>query len=48
MLECADLDAARAVLAALPFTEAGLVAYDVMALRPFTPVLGALLAPSPS
>ncbi len=37
MLECADAEAARGVLASLPLVQAGLVEFDVIPLGPFLP-----------
>lgn len=36
MLECADLDAARAALAALPLVAAGLITFDLIPLVPYS------------
>ncbi len=43
LLECPDLDAAHAALASLPLVQAGLIAFDVIALRPY-PGLARLFA----
>lgn len=44
MMECADADEARGVLATLPLVQAGLVEFDVIPLGPFVP-LAMLFAP---
>ncbi len=36
MLECSDLDAARAALATLPLVEAGLISFDLYPLSAYT------------
>jgi len=36
MLECADADEARAVLDTLPLVQAGLIAFDVWPLVPYS------------
>ncbi len=35
MLECADVEEARAVLGTLPLVKAGLIAFDVIPLAPY-------------
>lgn len=35
ILECADLDEARAVLGTLPLVREGLIAFDLIALKPY-------------
>ena len=35
MLECSDIDAARALLARLPLVQAGLITFDVIPLVPY-------------
>lgn len=36
MLECADAEDAKTVLASLPLVQAGLITFEVIALRPYT------------
>ncbi|MBK8028576.1 MAG: superoxide dismutase [Chloroflexi bacterium] len=36
MLECADLDAARAALATLPLVETGLITFELIPLAPYS------------
>lgn len=36
MLECADLEAARATLATLPLVEAGLITFELIPLVPYS------------
>ena len=36
ILECADHKEAKAALATLPFVEAGLIAFDIIPLRPYS------------
>ncbi len=36
MLECADVEAARAALATLPLVEAGLITFDLIPLVPYS------------
>lgn len=36
LLECADLDAARAILSTLPLVQAGLIEFDLLPLIPYS------------
>lgn len=47
MLECADLDAARAALDTLPLVREGLIAFRLIPLRPY-PGLGRLFRDTPA
>ncbi len=46
ILECADADEARDVLATLPLVRAGLIAFEIIALRPY-PGLARLFSEEP-
>ncbi len=46
ILECADADEARAALATLPLVQAGLIAFEIIPLRPY-PGLARLFSEEP-